>query len=40
MSLKNRNLVDPSKPKRVAIVIADPAVSSTTGWPSDSGGAN
>lgn len=33
MSLKNRNLVNPSKPKRVAVVIANAAVSSTTGWP-------
>jgi hypothetical protein len=33
MSLKNLNVVNPSKPKRVAIVIANPAVSSTTGWP-------
>ena len=33
MSLKNLNIVNPSKPKRVAIVIANPAVSSTTGWP-------
>jgi putative intracellular protease/amidase len=27
------NPVDPSRPKRVAIVIANPAVSTTTGWP-------
>ena len=33
MSLKNLNVVNPSKPKRVAIVIANPTVSSTTGWP-------
>jgi putative intracellular protease/amidase len=33
MSLKNRNLVDPKKPKRIAIVIANPSVSTTAGWP-------
>jgi len=33
MSLKNVNAVNPSRPKRVAIVIANPAVSTTTGWP-------
>jgi len=33
MSLKNPNPVNPASPKRVAIVIANPAVSSTTGWP-------
>jgi putative intracellular protease/amidase len=33
MSLKDVNVVDPKKPKRIAIVIANPAVSSTTGWP-------
>jgi putative intracellular protease/amidase len=33
MSLKNANVVNPSKRKRVAIVIANPAVSTTTGWP-------
>lgn len=33
MSHKNLNSVNPSKPKRVAIVIANPAVSTTTGWP-------
>lgn len=33
MSLKNVNLSNPSKRKRVAIVIANPAVSTTTGWP-------
>lgn len=33
MSLKNANVVNPSRPKRVAMVIANPAVSSTTGWP-------
>ena len=33
MSLKNPNPVNPKKPKRVAIVIANPAVSTTTGWP-------
>jgi putative intracellular protease/amidase len=32
MSYKNRNAVNPSKPKRVAIVIANPAISTTTGW--------
>jgi putative intracellular protease/amidase len=33
MSHKNLNSVTPSKQKRVAIVIANPAVSKTTGWP-------
>jgi putative intracellular protease/amidase len=29
----NLNLVTPDKPKRAAIVISNPAVSTTTGWP-------
>ena len=33
MSLKNPNVVDPKRRKRVAIVISNPAVSTTTGWP-------
>jgi len=33
MSLKNVNVTNPSKRKRVAIVIANPTVSTTTGWP-------
>lgn len=33
MSFKDSNPVNKSKPKRVAIVIANPAVSTTTGWP-------
>ncbi|MFN7123871.1 MAG: type 1 glutamine amidotransferase domain-containing protein [Hydrogenophaga sp.] len=33
MSLKDPNPVNPNAKKRVAIVIANPAVSSTTGWP-------
>ncbi|HEU0030050.1 MAG TPA: type 1 glutamine amidotransferase domain-containing protein [Kofleriaceae bacterium] len=33
MSLKNANPVHPSQRKRVAIVLANPATSSTTGWP-------
>ena len=33
MSLKNVNVTNQSKRKRVAIVIANPAVSTTTGWP-------
>jgi putative intracellular protease/amidase len=33
MSLKDPNVVNPLKLKRVAIVIANPAISSTTGWP-------
>jgi len=32
MSLKDVNVVNPKRPKRVAIVIANPAVSTTTGW--------
>jgi putative intracellular protease/amidase len=33
MSLKDPNAVNPRNPKRIAIVIANPAVSTTTGWP-------
>ncbi|MBI1403298.1 MAG: type 1 glutamine amidotransferase domain-containing protein [Porphyrobacter sp.] len=33
MSLKNRNPVNPARPRRIALVIANPAVSTTTGWP-------
>jgi putative intracellular protease/amidase len=33
MSLKDPNVVDASRRKRVAIVIANPTVSTTTGWP-------
>jgi putative intracellular protease/amidase len=33
MSLKDPNVTNPKKPKRVAIVLANPAVSTTTGWP-------
>jgi len=33
MSLKDPNIVNPNHKKRVAIVIANPAVSTTTGWP-------
>ena len=33
MSLKDPNVVSPRRPKRVAIVIANPAISTTTGWP-------
>lgn len=33
MSLKDPNATNPAKPKRVALVIANPALSKTTGWP-------
>ncbi|MGD0813818.1 MAG: type 1 glutamine amidotransferase domain-containing protein [Verrucomicrobiota bacterium] len=33
MSLKNPNVLNPKHPKRIAIVIANAAVSTTTGWP-------
>lgn len=33
MSLRDPNVAHPKKRKRVAIVIANPAVSTTTGWP-------
>lgn len=33
MSLKDPNPTNANKPKRVAIVISNPAVSSTSGWP-------
>src|SRR5262244_21117 len=33
MSLKNPNVLNPNRRKRVAIVLSNPAVSTTTGWP-------
>ena len=33
MSLRDPNPTNPRNPKRVAIVISNPAVSTTTGWP-------
>jgi putative intracellular protease/amidase len=33
MSHKNLNIVNPARAKRAAIVISNPAVSTTTGWP-------
>jgi putative intracellular protease/amidase len=33
MSLRDPNLLNPNRKKRVAIVIANPSVSTTTGWP-------
>lgn len=33
MSLRDANPSNPNRPKRVAIVIANPATSTTTGWP-------
>jgi putative intracellular protease/amidase len=33
MTLRDSNPLNKNKPKRVAIVIANPTVSSTTGWP-------
>jgi putative intracellular protease/amidase len=33
MRLKDPNVVNPKKTKRVAIVISNPGVSTTTGWP-------
>jgi putative intracellular protease/amidase len=33
MSLRDPNVLNPKRRKRVAIVIANPAVSTTTGWP-------
>ena len=33
MSLKDPNALNPKAPKRVALVISNPAISSTTGWP-------
>jgi putative intracellular protease/amidase len=33
MSLKDPNVVNAKKKKRVAVVIANPAISTTTGWP-------
>src|ERR1700732_3429749 len=33
MSLRDPNVVNSRKKKRVAIVISNPAISTTTGWP-------
>lgn len=33
MSLRDPNVVNPKRAKRVAIVVSNPAISSTTGWP-------
>lgn len=33
MGLKNKNEVNPNRSKRVAIVLANPSVSTTAGWP-------
>src|SRR5713101_5067498 len=33
MSLKDLNAVNPKHPKRIALVISNPSVSTTTGWP-------
>jgi len=33
MSLKDPNVVNPEKKKRIAIVLANPATSTTTSWP-------
>jgi putative intracellular protease/amidase len=33
MSLKNPNAANPKRAKRIAIVLANPALSTTTGWP-------
>jgi putative intracellular protease/amidase len=33
MSLRDPNVVNPKKKKKIAIVIANPAISTTTGWP-------
>lgn len=33
MSLKDANPVNPKHPKRIAIVLSNPAISPTTGWP-------
>src|SRR5215469_5686416 len=33
MSLRDPNIVNPTRRKRVAIVIANPAISTTSGWP-------
>lgn len=33
MSLRDPNVTNPQQPKRIALVIANPATSTTTGWP-------
>jgi hypothetical protein len=35
MTHSNRNPVDPDAPKRAAIVVSNPAVSTSTGWPGE-----
>ena len=35
MSLKDPNAVRPRLPKRVAIILSNPAISPTTGWPEE-----
>jgi len=33
MSLRDPNVVSPDRKKRVAVVIANPAIATTSGWP-------
>jgi putative intracellular protease/amidase len=33
MSLRDANACNPKNPKRIAIVLSNPALSTTTGWP-------
>jgi putative intracellular protease/amidase len=33
MSTKTMNIVNTKNPKRIAIIVANPGVSKTTGWP-------
>ena len=33
MSLKDPNVVNPRRRKRVAMVISNPAIATTSGWP-------
>jgi putative intracellular protease/amidase len=33
VSLRDPNIVNPKRPKRVAIIIANPVISTTSGWP-------
>lgn len=33
MSLRDANVRNPENPKRIAVVLSNPAVSTTTGWP-------
>jgi putative intracellular protease/amidase len=33
MSLKSLNVANSARPKRIALILSNPAVATTTGWP-------